>query len=46
MHLAISVWMFTWMRISKTIAPIDLIFVHKKYYTRGSVLSLFDQDLD
>ena len=25
-------------RNSKTIAPIDLIFLHKKYYPRGSVL--------
>ena len=42
MHLGL----FVCLRNSKTIAPIDLIFVHKKCYTRGSVLLKDDPDRD
>ena len=38
MHLGLLVCMSVQTRNSKTIAPIDLIALHKKYYTRGSVL--------
>ena len=35
MHLGLSDCRFVQMRNSKTIALIDLIFLYKKYYTRG-----------
>ena len=44
-HLGRFVCMSVLMRNSQTSAPIDLIFLHKKYCTRGSVLS-DDLDLD
>ena len=46
MHVGMSVCMSVWTCNSKTIASIDLISLHKKYYARGSVLLQDDPDLD
>ena len=46
----LSVWIFVCMSVrtrnSKTVAPIELIFLHKNYYARGSVLFKDDRDPD
>ena len=47
MHLGLSVCMSVQTRNSTTITLIDLIFLHKKYYTHGPVLKDDrDPDLD
>ena len=38
LHLGMFVCMSVRMCNTKTIDPIDLIFLHKKYYTRDSAL--------
>ena len=44
--MSLSVCMPVRMRNSKTIATIDLICLHKKCYTRGSVLLDRDPDME